>query len=166
VTKIPQVRGLVSHPAESKSANWFLEPLFRSEPAKFSNAANGRTKPESSEERLNGKAVTSDFDSAIRRFDPSRPSQPLTRPEIVVNFNAKCLHFAGIFAYDAGLQGSQNPQLWRESPKSLQPQPQKFPFWRRPLAETGSITLRGRSGSAFRSPPADFGRDNHPVEGN
>src|SRR5262245_25547649 len=39
-----------------------------------------------------------DFDSAIRRFDPSRPSQALTRPRIVVNFCGEKPAFGGVFA--------------------------------------------------------------------
>jgi len=36
-----------------------------------------------------------DFDSAIRRFDPSRPSQPPTQLKIVLALRAKSRHFAG-----------------------------------------------------------------------
>jgi hypothetical protein len=52
----------------------FLSRLC-SEPGKFLNAVNRRTKYESSERTLKNRPVSSDFDSAIRRFDPSRPSQ-------------------------------------------------------------------------------------------
>jgi hypothetical protein len=69
-----------------------------------------------------------DFDSAIRRFDPSRLSQPVTRPEIVVNFRAKPLQFAGASRMSRLSLSSENRQLWRESSESLQPQPRKFPF--------------------------------------
>ena len=41
----------------------------------------------------------------------------------------------GFRAYSARLQVSKNRQLWRESPESLQPTPQKFPFLGRLLAE-------------------------------
>ena len=37
------------------------------------------------------------------RFDPFRPSHALSRPKIVVNFYAKSLHFAAIFAHRNGL---------------------------------------------------------------
>src|SRR6186713_2503224 len=60
-----------------------------------------------------------DFDSAIRRFDPSRPSQPVTRPWIVVNFSAKALQFAVKLCIFGKSPRSQNRQPWRESPESL-----------------------------------------------
>ena len=55
----------------------------------------------------------------------------------------------GIRVCLTNLQGSENWQLWRESPESLQPQPQKFPFqgdfWRRQI----SIPLGGRVGNGI-----------------
>jgi hypothetical protein len=50
-----------------------------SERGKFVNAVNGRTKGEKSEGLLILLTNSSDFDSAIRRFDPSRPSHPFMR---------------------------------------------------------------------------------------
>jgi hypothetical protein len=48
-----------------------------------------------SEYALISLKVLPDFDSAIRRFDPSRPSQPLAQLEIVDILWAKTLHFTG-----------------------------------------------------------------------
>jgi hypothetical protein len=54
-----------------------------SERGKFVNAVNGRTKGEKSEGLLILLTNSSDFDSAIRRFDPSRPSQLILLIKIV-----------------------------------------------------------------------------------
>ena len=75
---------------------------------------------------LNNQA---DLDSAIRRFDPSRPSHTLTRPKIVVNLYAKSLHFPRISAIGIGLQKPKNRQLWRESPKVSSPNRRNSHFW-------------------------------------
>jgi hypothetical protein len=52
---------------------------FRSERRELPKAFNGRTERESSECALIGLTMLADFDSAIRRFDPSRPSHPVGR---------------------------------------------------------------------------------------
>jgi hypothetical protein len=81
-----------------------------------------------------------DFDSAIRRFDPSRPSHALAQPERVALFWLKIPHFIGFSCDFPKSLVSRKRQPKREFTQSLQPKPQKFPFlWRR-LAETGSST--------------------------
>ena len=88
--------------------------------------------------------------SRMREFDPSVSSHPVTRPRIVVNLCAKTLHFTGISYVLDRSPIVENRQLQRESPESLQANPQKFPFrgdfrWRQI-----SIALRGRAGSWIR----------------
>jgi hypothetical protein len=77
--------------------------------------------------------------NAIRRFDPSRPSQPLAQPERVDSLWQKALQFLGFSCGCLESPVSRIRQPWREFVESLRPGPQKFPFsWRR-LAEKGSI---------------------------
>ena len=107
----------------------------------------GRLVPPFSERAIgaspSGKAV--DFDSTMRRFESSRPSQPLAQPEGVGAHPSKLPHFIGFLCVCPKSPAPQKWQPWREFAESLQPKPQKFPFsWRR-LAETGSITT-GRWG--------------------
>jgi hypothetical protein len=72
-----------------------LEVSDHSERPIFFSVLNRRTEHESSECALKAMGSMRDLDSAIRRFDPSRPSQPVDRPKIMVNFCAKSLQFAG-----------------------------------------------------------------------
>ena len=92
----------------------------------------------------------------MRRFDPSRPSQPVTQPERVGTFSSKLPHFIGFSCVCPKSPDCQKRQSGREFIESLQPKPQKFPFrgddWRRQVRSP----LSGRAGSAYG--PAIFRR--------
>jgi hypothetical protein len=82
----------------------------------------------SSKRALKSLNNQTDFDSAIRRFDPSRPSQPVAQPERVGPYWLKVPHFMG---FSCGFQKSlvsSKRQPGREFAESLQPKPQKFRF--------------------------------------
>jgi hypothetical protein len=61
------------------------------------------------------------FDSVIRRFDPSRPSQPLARPKIAVILCAKSLHLQGCCVYRSGLQTPKTDNYGENLPKVSSP---------------------------------------------
>ena len=88
-----------------------------------------------------------DFDSAIRRFDPSRPSHAVTQLRIVYAYIAKSLQNRGFFAFLAVSPSYQNRQLMREIVESLRPSPAIFPFLRDFERRLFRSALRARGGS-------------------
>ena len=70
---------------------------------------------------LKSLVESSDFDSAIRRFDSSRPSQAAYQLEIVCAKMAESPQNTGFFEFAAVSLDSKNPQLSRENPEGLQP---------------------------------------------
>jgi hypothetical protein len=59
---------------------------------------------------LNSLNNQADFDSAIRRFDPSRPSQPVRQPKIDYTIIAESLQNRGFLALLARSPDSELPQ--------------------------------------------------------
>jgi hypothetical protein len=88
----------------SKSANYpFFGPSqdshFGSKKAEKSPRLKARLS------RRNSRDISkADIHLRMSEFDPSQGSHTLTRPKIVVNFYARSLQFAGIFAYWSSLQ--------------------------------------------------------------
>ena len=80
------------------------------------------------------------FQTGMCEFDPSQVSQPVTQPERVSPYWLKVPHIIGFWCDFLESLVSRKRQPRREYAESLQPKPQKFPFSRRRLAETGSIT--------------------------
>jgi len=76
---LPKTEAVISRKDDRIDAEKFPEPEaalgLHSERRELLNAFSGRTERENSEFSLKLLAESSDFDSAIRRFDPSRPSQ-------------------------------------------------------------------------------------------
>jgi hypothetical protein len=88
-----------------------------------------------------------DFDSAIRRFDPSRPSHAVLRFATVHNLRLTGPEIRAFRAFNlvSRLRLSQSPG--RNGGKSLA-YSGKIPVLRRLLAETGSITTAARGGQS------------------
>ena len=80
-----------------------------------------------------GKA--GDFDSPMRRFESSRPSQAVRQPKIGSAFCVKSPQNTGSLCFLVSSPSSKLQQLWRESSESLRQNSQIFPFlgddWRR-----------------------------------
>jgi hypothetical protein len=75
------------------------------------------------------------FDSVIRRFDPSRPSQPLARPKIAVILCAKAC-ICGVFAYIDLVSRLRKPTTMARSSRKSRAQTAKTPVCERLLVET------------------------------
>ena len=96
---------------------------------------------------LNKCAEAGDFDSAIRRFDLSRPSQPVAQPERVGPYRLKVPYFIGFPCGCPKSLVSRNRQSRREFAEVSSPNRRNSRFrgddWQRPVRSPliGGVTV-------------------------
>jgi hypothetical protein len=77
-----------------------------------------------------------DFDSTMRRFESSRPSQAVRRLETLPSAMPKSPANGGLSRFRGRSLGSRFGELRGETTESLRPYPVIFPFFGRPALET------------------------------